>query len=102
MVGASIESYMDCCFWQDRKALKQMQTIVQNEYNVLFPQTLFNARQRTNEKKSEIIIDVPPELNGESQSMKIRNACYSYFQNLVVQLDVLSSGDGDHLPITKL
>ncbi|GFH53750.1 predicted protein [Chaetoceros tenuissimus] len=102
MVGAPIQFFMDCCFWEDRKTLKQMQIVVQNEYNVLFPPTLFNARQRTvAEKNPEIIIDVPPELNGESQSMKIRNACYSYFQNLVVQLDVLSSGDGDHLPITK-
>lgn len=101
MLGASIESYIDYCFWQDRNALKQMQIIVQNEYNILFPDFTRESCRQQRKEESEIIIDVPPELRGESQSMKIRNACYSYFQNLVVQLDILPSCDGDHLPITK-
>lgn len=100
MSGASIQFYMDCCFWQDTNTLKQMQIIVQNEYNILFPPTLSNAFTRgscrhQSEEESEIIIDVSPELRGESQSMKIRHACYSYFESLVVQLDILSSASCD-------
>lgn len=37
-----------------------------------------------------IILDVPPELSGETQSMKIRGACVSYFRNWAAQLSVSS------------
>lgn len=93
-----LERYQECshmtyCYWQNEKILKQMQDIVQNEYDIMFPPSSTTRQQLPSSQNSHlldrnagIIIDVPPELSGETQSMKIRSACMSYFENWAAQL----------------
>lgn len=93
-----LERYQECshmtyCYWQDKKILKQMQDIVQNEYDIMFPPSatrqqlpLLQENSHLLDRNAGIIIDVPPELSGETQSMKIRSACMSYFENWAAQL----------------
>lgn len=93
-----LERYQECshmayCFWQDGMILKQMQDIVQNEYDIMFPPHLYYPQQNDShllDSNAGIIIDVPPELSGETQSMKIRGACRSYFENWAAMLSVAS------------
>lgn len=99
-----LERYQECshmayCFWQDGMILKQMQDIVQNEYDIMFPPSAISTRPNVYPQQNSrhlldsnagIILDVPPELSGETQSMKIRGACKSYFQNWAAQLSVSS------------
>lgn len=97
-----LERYQECshmayCFWQDGMILKQMQDIVQNEYDIMFPPSAISTtRPNLNSRhlldsNAGIILDVPPELrSGETQSMKIRGACVSYFKNWAAQLSVSS------------